>query len=59
MKWLHCWYAPNEVPEHLTEPKAGDRRVHPCHFKPEDILLTDRKGGSGACSSHAYRSPDP
>jgi len=55
LSWLHCWYAPDAVPEEYTQPKAGGRRVHPCHFKPEDLELRDREGGSGAGASPRAR----
>ena len=50
LSWLHCWYPPTEVPAEFLQEKAPDRRVHPCHFRPEAIELIDRTGGSGACS---------
>ena len=53
LEWLHCFYPPEAVPEEYTQDKPGDRRVHPCHFKPEDLELRDREGGSGARSGRA------
>lgn len=50
LSWLHCWYPPDAVPEKYMQPKPGNRRVHECHFRSEDIELKDRKGGSGACA---------
>ena len=49
LEWLHCWYPPDAVPEAYMEPGRHHHRVHPCHFRPEDIEVRDRKGGSGTC----------
>ena len=56
LAWLHCFYPRDAVPDEFTQPKAGNRRVDPCHFRPDDLELRDRQGGSGTCSLAARAS---
>ena len=46
LSWLHCFYPSDAVPAEFTEAKPVDRRVHPCHFRSEDLELKDRGGSS-------------